>query len=60
MDPDKVDAYGEELFRALRGCFTVAPLTDRAPTISVDEAYRIQLAIVARKLEREGVKHVGK
>jgi 2-oxopent-4-enoate/cis-2-oxohex-4-enoate hydratase len=60
MDGTAIERHGEELYRALRERFTVAPLTDREPGITIDDAYRIQLAIVARKLEREGVRHVGK
>jgi 2-oxopent-4-enoate/cis-2-oxohex-4-enoate hydratase len=60
MDRAKIEHYGEELYRALRDRFTVLPLTEREPGITVDDAYRIQLALVARKLEREGVRHIGK
>jgi len=60
MDGTAIERHGEELYRALRERFTVPPLTDREPSITIDDAYRIQLAIVARKLEREGVRHVGK
>jgi len=60
VDEQTIERYGDELYRALRERFTVAPLTEREPGITIDDAYRIQLAIVARKLEREGVRHVGK
>lgn len=60
MNTDHIERHAEELYQALRGRFTVAPLTERAPGITGDDAYRIQLAIVARKLEREGVRHIGK
>lgn len=60
MNADRIEHYGDELYRALRERFMVAPLTDREPTITIDDAYRIQLAIVRRKLEREGVRHIGK
>jgi 2-oxopent-4-enoate/cis-2-oxohex-4-enoate hydratase len=60
MEAAKIEEYGDELYRALRERFTVAPLTEREAEITIDDAYRIQLAIVARKLAREGVRHVGK
>ena len=60
MDAQTIDTYGEELYRALRQRFMVSPLTEREPGITIDDAYRIQLAIVARKLEREKVTHIGK
>ena len=60
MDAATIERHGEELYRALRERSTVRPLTEREPGITVDDAYRIQLAIVARKIEREGVRHIGK
>ena len=60
MDAATIERHGEELYRALRERFTVRPLTEREPGITIDDAYRIQLAIVARKIAREGVRHVGK
>jgi len=38
----------------------VTPLTEREPSITIADAYQIQLSIVSRKLEREGVRHVGR
>ena len=60
MDAAKIDGYGEELYRALRERRSVEPLTDREPGITIEDAYQIQLGVVRRKLEREGVRHVGK
>ncbi|MGH7898596.1 MAG: 2-oxopent-4-enoate hydratase, partial [Candidatus Binatia bacterium] len=60
MERAKIEAYGDELYRALRERFMVAPLTDREPAITVEDAYRIQLEIVARKLEKDRVRHIGK
>jgi len=60
MDSATIERYGDELYRALRERFTVPPLTERESDITIEDAYRIQLGIVARKLEREGVRHVGK
>ena len=60
LSAEQIDSYGDELYRALRERFMVTPLTEREPSITLDDAYRIQLAIIRRKLEREGVRHVGK
>jgi len=60
MDCSLIDRYGDELYRALRERFMVTPLTEREPSITIADAYQIQLSIVSRKLEREGVRHVGK
>jgi 2-oxopent-4-enoate/cis-2-oxohex-4-enoate hydratase len=60
MDCALIDRYGDELYRALRERFMVTPLTEREPSITLADAYQIQLAIVSRKLELEGVRHIGK
>lgn len=52
--------YGEELHRALRERRTVAPLTERVPRITIEEAYRIQLHLIGLRLERDRERVVGK
>lgn len=53
-------ALGGELYRALREHHTVAPLTERAPDISIDDAYQISRYILQQRLERDGEQVVGK
>jgi len=53
------DTYGAELFTALRDRKTVAPLIERDPSLSIDDAYRISLNFLKRRL-REGERVVGK
>jgi 2-oxopent-4-enoate/cis-2-oxohex-4-enoate hydratase len=59
MDAQKIQHYGDELFQALRDRQTVAPLTEREPDISIEDAYQIQLRMVARRLAG-GERVVGK
>ena len=59
MSQDSVRAdFADELFRALRGTYAVAPLRDRAE-LTIDDAYAISLGILARR-EAEGERIVGK
>ncbi len=53
------DELGDELYDAWRGNRMLAPLTDRVPGIGIDDAYRIQLRTIARRIEA-GESHVGK
>lgn len=53
-----VAAYADELHRALREARTVPPLRERAE-LSVDDAYRISLALLARR-EADGERVIGK
>jgi len=45
------DSHGDELFAALTGRHTVAPLTARLPGITVQDAYAIQQRFIKRRLD---------
>ena len=60
MDQERIEALGDELYSALRDCRTVAPLTDRQPDITIEDAYHISLRMVSQRLERDGEKIIGK
>ena len=59
MDKPLIDALGDELYAALRGCSVVEPLTNRHADITIADAYRIQQRMLARRLEA-GERVVGK
>lgn len=56
---DIASRYGKELFDALRNRKTLAPLSGRDPSLTVDDAYAISLNFLERRLET-GEKVVGK
>jgi 2-oxopent-4-enoate/cis-2-oxohex-4-enoate hydratase len=51
--------HGEELYRALRGAQTVAPLIERDASLTIDDAYAISLNFLERRLS-DGERVVGK
>jgi 2-keto-4-pentenoate hydratase len=51
MDEKRIAAYAEQLFNAERNRQAVPPLTDQDPSLTIDDAYQIQLANVKRVLE---------
>jgi 2-oxopent-4-enoate/cis-2-oxohex-4-enoate hydratase len=53
------DRWGDELYEALRERRTVAPLTERAPEITIDDAYHVSRRLLARRLDG-GEKLIGK
>lgn len=59
MSPEKIARYGDELYEALVARRPVDPLTDREPDMTIEDAYRVQLRMIARRLER-GERVVGK
>ena len=52
-------ALSDELYAALRQQKTVAPLTARVPGITIDDAYKISLTFLQRRL-KDGERVVGK
>ena len=59
MNEDKIKQYGDELYDAWRARRPVAPLREREPGITIEDAYHIQQRMLARRLEK-GEKVVGK
>ncbi|MFP3863483.1 fumarylacetoacetate hydrolase family protein [Pseudomonas capeferrum] len=59
MDAHLIEALGDELFNALQTRKSVAPLTQRHADISLDDAYRISLRLLARR-EAMGERVIGK
>lgn len=51
MNEDSIQRYGDELYEALLSRRPVPPLTEREPGITLDDAYRIQLRMIQRRLD---------
>ncbi len=51
MTPELITTLGDELYDALKGGHVVEPLTTRHPEISIDNAYRIQQRLIARRID---------
>lgn len=60
MTPETLAALGDELYTALRERRTVPPLTARHPELTIEEAYRISLRMVTRRVDGDGETIVGK
>lgn len=59
MDIETIHHFGDELHAALVSRTPVAPLTERAPGITIDDAYRIQLRMLDHRLAA-GERVIGK
>lgn len=55
-----IECYGDELFDALTAVTAIAPLTDREPDITIDDAYAIQERMIARRIAANRERVVGK
>jgi 2-oxopent-4-enoate/cis-2-oxohex-4-enoate hydratase len=59
LDSAATERLGDELYAALRGRHTVAPLTGRVPGVTIDDAYAVSRRMLARRLA-DGERVVGK
>jgi 2-oxopent-4-enoate/cis-2-oxohex-4-enoate hydratase len=59
MDQSRVDQHGDALYDALVSRRPLPPLTEREPEVSIEDAYRIQLRLVQRRLDA-GERVIGK
>jgi 2-oxopent-4-enoate/cis-2-oxohex-4-enoate hydratase len=55
-----ISRLAEELYAAREAVCAILPLTDRFPDLTIDDAYRIQLAMVERRCAEGGQRIVGK
>ncbi|NQX88625.1 MAG: fumarylacetoacetate hydrolase family protein [Halioglobus sp.] len=60
MDQKRIDELGDELYCALRKQSTLAPLTDREPGITIEDAYHVSLRMVNQRVAQDGEQIVGK
>jgi 2-oxopent-4-enoate/cis-2-oxohex-4-enoate hydratase len=51
MENKQIQFYGDELYAAWRERRTVPPLLQREPTLTLQDAYRIQLQFIQRRLD---------
>ena len=59
MNTGEIEKYGDELYRALIDGVAITPLSDRIAGLGIEDAYRIQLRMIARRVET-GERIVGK
>lgn len=59
LNESVINELGDELYQAWKQRSPVAPLTDRIADLTVDDAYRIQLRTIDRRVAA-GERHVGK
>lgn len=50
MKDDVIARCGDELYDAFKGRYTLPPLLDRFPEITIEDAYRVQSQFIARRV----------
>jgi 2-oxopent-4-enoate/cis-2-oxohex-4-enoate hydratase len=59
MNKQAIEQYGDELYTALRNRQAIAPLIEREPDMTIDDAYHISLRMLERRLAA-GASVIGK
>ena len=60
MTPETISALGDALFEALQARAPIAPLTQTHPDMALDDAYRIQMRMIERRLADPRERVIGK
>lgn len=60
LSNEKIEKYGNELYEALKGNYTIEPISDREPDVTIEDAYGIQDHFIKRRIKDDGVKIIGK
>ncbi len=60
LSAERIKHLGNELYQALRSQTTLAPLTEREPQITIEDAYYISLHMLNQRINNDGEKVVGK
>lgn len=60
LESDTINQLGAELYNAMRQERTLQPLTERYPTIEIDDAYHISKEMLKLRMEKDGEVVVGK
>ncbi|MEK1843726.1 MAG: 2-oxopent-4-enoate hydratase, partial [Pseudomonas sp.] len=59
MNKQEIHVLGQQLHQALSNGQAVAPLTDKYPDMTLEQAYQVQLAMIQPRLD-DGQKVIGK
>ena len=59
LNESRIHELGDELFDALRARRMIAPLTEREPEITIDDAYHVSLRMMQRRVD-DGERIIGK
>lgn len=60
LSNDTITQLGDALFDALEACKPIAPLTVNHPDMAIEDAYRIQMRMIERRLAKPGERIIGK
>lgn len=59
LSKEKIEQYGDELYDALKGNYTITPISEREPDSTIEDAYAMQHHFLKRRIDN-GSKIIGK
>lgn len=59
VDAEHLEAFGDELYEALRAQRAIKPFTEREPSLSIDDAYHVSMRMLERR-KADGERVIGK
>lgn len=60
MNQEQIQSFADELYSALRNQQMIDPLTDRAPDMTIEDAYQVSSALLQKRIDIDGEKVIGK
>ena len=60
MTNEKIEKYANELYEALKGNYSIDPISSREPDSTIEDAYAIQHHFLARRMQDDGSRIIGK
>jgi 2-oxopent-4-enoate/cis-2-oxohex-4-enoate hydratase len=60
MNQEQIQSFADELYSALRNQQMIDPLSDRAPEMTIEDAYRVSSALLQKRIDIDGEKVIGK
>ncbi len=60
MTKEKIEQYGNELYEALKGNYSIEPISNREPDSTIEDAYAIQHHFLKRRMDDDKSKIIGK
>ncbi len=60
MTNEKIEKYANELYEALKGNYSIDPISSREPESTIEDAYAIQHHFLARRMQDDKSRIIGK
>lgn len=60
LSSEKITAYADELYYALRQCQAIDPISEREPEMTIEDAYAVSSVLLQKRIELDGEKIIGK